>query len=346
MRTRRLVATALLGLASALVAAGCGGESSEGSQATIKSLSGPTKGWYERALKEPPMKYYSLHDPFRVEQTIEAFEEAYPGLSVETLRVTSSDIATRYAQERNTGTRTADVITIADKAFVDDALSKGWFEKLDKNSMPALGALQDRWFDRGTAVAAVLPLGIGYNTEMVDSPPSEWQDVLDPKYRGKIVFPDFRVSPVYADQGRLWIDQYGEDYMKQLETLNPIIVDSMVPGAQLLAAGRGAIMLPAVPSNVEELKSDGAPIDVVFPDDIVGASLFTAISTDSPSSNTARLFYNFIFTSKGQEAFVGPSAASPIGSKGSIPLPSGFTQYDYRDAPEYTARMQEVFQLQ
>lgn len=344
MKTRHLIIGGLIAALGTSVAA-CGADDSEAIADKRASLNEPMKEWYDKALDEPALKYYSLHDPYRLEKTVAAFEEEYPGLTIETLRLSTAELMVRYTQEREEDARTADVITVSDSQFIEDAFEKDWIEEFDKGAIPSVADLGDRWFDRGVATAGILPLGIGYNTDLVGDPPKDWTDVLDSDFEGKIVYPDFRVAPIYSELGRLWINEYGKNFLTEFESLNPTIVDSMVPGAQLLGAGQADLMVPAVPSNIEELKEQGAPVDVAYPDRIVGTSMLTAISTDSPAGNTAKLFYDFLFTQQGQEAFVGTTAASPIGSKGSIPLPPGFVRIDPDLIPETRNVMQGVFEL-
>ncbi|MFD4351170.1 ABC transporter substrate-binding protein [Nocardia sp. NPDC058518] len=343
-RRRKLIAGALAGVLSVLLTA-CGQDDSAAIAAKTDSLTGPQKEWYEEAVEEPPMKYYSIHDPSRLEDTVKAFEDKYPGLEVEPLRLTSGSLMVRYSQERESNARTADMVTIADEKFVEDGLSKGWLAPTDKGNIPSLANLDDAWFNHGLAVAGILPLGIAYNTELVKNPPKDWTDVLDDSYRGKIAFPDFRASPVYAEQGKLWIDKYGTDFLRGLKDQEPILVDSIVPGAQMIATGQAEIMVPTVPSNIQQLKEAGAPVDMAYPENIVGTQLFTAIGTDSPAQNTAKLFLDFLFTEEGQEAFINTTGVSPIGSKGSIPLPTGFTRVGYGVVAETRKTMQAIFQL-
>ncbi len=341
---RKLIAGGLA-VALSLLIASCGQDDSAAIAAKRDSLSNPQKEWYEQALNEPPMKYYSIHDPSRLEDTVRAFEEAYPGLEVEPLRLTSGSLMVRYSQERESHARTADMITIADEAFVEDGLEKGWFEQIDKGAIPSLGKLDDVWFNRGFAVSGILPLGIAYNTELVKNPPTDWPDILDASYQGKIAFPDFRASPVYAQQGKLWIDEYGTEFLRDLKDQEPVVVDSIVPGAQMIATGQAELMVPTVPSNIQQLKEAGAPVDMAYPGEIVGTQLLTAIDSKSPAQSTAKLFYDFLFTEEGQEAFISTTAVSPIGSEGSIPLPAGYTRVGYDVVADTRRTMQDIFQL-
>lgn len=343
MNTVTRTMTAFLAVGTLLMVSACGGSGNV--DAVSEELDGPQAEWYQAAQEEPPMKFYSMHDPNLIDAAAQRFQEKYPGLSVETLRLTSGQLSTRYAQEKGNNARTADVFTIGDEGLLADAAEKDWILDLDELDIPTLQDLDDQWLSENAVITGVLPLGIAYNTELIPEPPTDWEIALDEEYRDQIVFPDFRNAPIYLDQGKLWIDEFGEGYLEDLHAQNPTMVDSMVPGAQLVANGQAKLMVPGVVSNVRDLADSGAPIDVAFPDEVVGTQLYTALSADSPSENTAKLFLDFLMSEEGQQAYISDQAVSAIGSEGSMPLPEGFRINDPDHMEETLQTMQDAFVL-
>ncbi|MFE5703516.1 extracellular solute-binding protein [Rhodococcus koreensis] len=317
------------GVAAAMVLtlAGCGGGPS--AEDVAASLSGQELEWYQGAQNEEAVRFYTSHSPDAMEAALAAFEEKYPGVEVEGLRLTSGNLATRYSQEIGAGSRTADVIATGDTLFALDGLERGYFETFDADAMPATAALDERWFNQGISTVMVTPYGICYNTQTVDTPPETWEDALDPAYDGRLVFPNFRNSSLYVYAGQHWINQYGVDFPEELSRLRPISADSMVPGLQSVANGQADMGLVCGVNTAAELMNSGAPIEVVMPEDAVAIPNEMAITADAASPNGAKLFYNFLLTEEGQEAFVGTGASSPIGSEGSIPIGDGFAFPDF-----------------
>lgn len=342
-----VVARALTGFMATgaiLMTTACGGSSGDASDAT-EELDGPLAEWYQAAQDEPPLRFYSMHDPNLIDAVAEQFQETYPELHVETLRLTSGQLSTRYAQEKNSNSRTADVVGLGDEGLLNDAVENGWILDLGEEDLPSLQDLDEEWVADSAVIAGVLPLGIAYNTENVTNPPSEWEDVLSDEYTGEIIFPDPRNAPIYLEQGKLWIDEYGEGYLEDLNDQDLTLVDSMVPGAQSVGNGQAKLMVPGVKSNIQDLVDSGAPIDITFPDDVVGTQLYTAISADSPSENTAKLFVDFLMSEQGQRAYISDQAVSAIGSEGSMPMPDGYRINDSEHHEDTQQLLVEAFGL-
>lgn len=317
----------------------------EDQSADLASMSEPEKRWYDKAVNEAALRWYTSQDPKHNESVVDAFEERYPGVEVEELRLASVALGTRFAQEKDADARTADVVTVADKGVVVDGLEKGWWSNLDKREIPAARTLDAEFFDRGVATTLISPYGIGYNPDLVEDPPEDWPDILDPQYKGEIVFPDVRVSSAYIYHVRMWVDLYGRDYLEKLNAHDTITVDSMVPGVQQVANGQAEIALPLPPTTAAELMDSGAPLEIVYPRTMLGVDTDTAIAAGTPSPNAARLFYNFLLTEEGQKAHVGSSASSPVGVEGSIELPENYIRPDVDDIPPTLETAEQVLDL-
>ncbi|WP_181779335.1 extracellular solute-binding protein, partial [Pseudonocardia pini] len=291
-----------------------------------------------QAKNEPALTWYSSQDPGLNDAVVAAFQAQYPDVEVESLRLATGPLGTRYAQERQAGAVTAGLVTLADPNFVDQGLAQGWFEKLDKTALPDLARLPDRFFADGVAVTGVNVLGIGYNTTEVQNPPRTWEDALAPEYKGKILLGDPRNVPSYVALARVLDEKVAPDFLTRLAAQQPTVVDSMVPGTQQLAAGEAALAFPDVLSVVAPLKDKGAPIDFVVPEPTTGNEFTTMVSAGGASPNAARLLYDFLFTDAGQVAFNGSTGSSPIGAIGqTAALPAGYVDPAIRDLPPVKA---------
>lgn len=280
---------------------------------------------YERAREEPPLTWYSSQDPSLNEAVVESFKRQYPGVEINAMRLATGALATRYAQERDAGTVTAGVVTLADPAFVAGGNQAGWFESPDKTSLPSLRRVPEKFFESGAVTTGINAFGIGYNTTEVTTPPRSWEDVPDPKYGAGIILGDPRNVPSYLALANLWRDRYGPEFLVRIAVRQPKLVDSMVPGMQQLGAGEGAVALPTVMSTLKPLRDEGAPIDFVMPDVTTGNEFTSMISTGTSSPNAARLFYDYLLTDEGQKAFNGTTGSSPLGNiQGTAPLPANY----------------------
>jgi len=275
---------------------------------------------------EPKLIWYSSQDPSRNEAAIVAFRQAYPDIEIEGFRLATGQLAIRYASERDAGVVNADIISLADPNFIADGLGKKWFVDFPKADLPALSALDDQWFDKGSATTSLSMLGFGYNTQLVGATaPTSWQDLLKPEYAGKIILGDPRAVPSYMALFRILKDELGEDFLTKLAAQNPVVVPSVVPATQQLAAGEVTIIVPSVMTTLRVLKLEGAPIEFVAPSPTTGNEFETVLSQGADSPNAAKCLYNFLFSEAGQKAYNGPTSVSPLPNiADTAPMPQGY----------------------
>lgn len=289
-----------------------------------------TQSLYDAAAKEGRLMWYCSSDPANCESVIKDFEAAYPKVKVDYLRLASGQLATRYIEERNAKAVVADVVSIADLNFYRQNLD--YFVPLSAEGLPALDDYPADAVKLDSKVALISTIFnvVGYNTNLVkgDDIPKTWDDVLSPKFgNGKIAYGDPRVAVAFLAGAKVWLDELGPDFLTKLRAQKFVVSDSVVPASQRMAAGEFALVFPNVPSVIEALKKDGAPVDWTPVGPMSGPQHFVAISTDAKKENAAKLFANFLLTKQGQEAFNRGAGASPLGDlPGALDLPEGYRE--------------------
>jgi iron(III) transport system substrate-binding protein len=313
VRSPRLATVALV----ALFATACGGGSPAGESGPENDTaqSGPEQELVTAATSDGSLTWYSVLPDASVEATVAAFESRYPGMKVNALRLSSGPMATRYSQERTAGANPADVLTISSPEFFTDAYEKGWFETTLED-LPALEDWPEQYYEEGRATTGLLPLLIGYNTDQVaaEEVPEGWEDLLDPKWKGKMFLGDPRTVPAYLALAELWRQEYAEDYLKKFAQQDYTIVSSIVPGSQELAAGGGALVVPNSHTVLAPLIEQGAPVAASeFPTPTTGVEYVSAIATEAGKPDAARLFMNFLLSEEGQAVFNRGGGTSVLG---------------------------------
>jgi iron(III) transport system substrate-binding protein len=152
---------------------------------------------------------------------------------------------------------------------------------------------------------------IGYNTNLVkpEDAPKSFADLLDPRWKGKIVkgHPDYS-GTIFTATFQLARD-LGWSYFEKLAQQNVMQVQSALDPPKKLALGESAVQADGVDSDLLLLKEKGAPVDAVYATE--GTPLITAPSgvfQSAPNPSAARLFQSFLFSVEAQQVLVDASA--------------------------------------
>ena len=176
-------------------------------------------------------------------------------------------------------------------------------------------------------VAAPLYL-VGYNTKLVN--PSEFKsywDLLNPKWKGKIVVFDLQAGGFAATRDRFFYHhpELGADFLTKLHSEMDVTLYRRYPqGEDWLAAGKYSLCL-CRHQSISEAKSQGLPVDLVEPAAFKeGIGIETRAKTlvlmnKAPHPNAAKVFISWFLSREGQIDFQKTSAKfTDAGAEGSL----------------------------
>jgi iron(III) transport system substrate-binding protein len=300
------------------------------------------------AANEPTLVWYSSQDVSRNDAAAAAFSEAYPDIDVEYFRLSTGQLTTRYASERDAGVINADIISLADPNFIAAGAADGWWTPIGTDILPILSDLDPSWIENDAVTTSISLLGFAFNTDEVGStPPQTWQDLLDPDYEGRIILGDPRSVPSYMALFRILREELGDEFLTGLAAQNPIVVPSVVPGTQQLAAGEVAIVVPNVMTVVRVLTAEGAPIEFVAPDLTTGNEFETVLSAGADSPNAALCMMAFLLSQPGQIAYNGPTSVSPFdGTPDTATMPPDYIEPRIPEVGEHSAAIIDLLGLE
>jgi ABC-type Fe3+ transport system substrate-binding protein len=189
---------------------------------------------------------------------VKAFQKEYPKVKVTYTRQHGGEAMELLKREYQTGHVAYDVVHIHPDAM---------FEFLEIDAIERV-----RWADFGIAPGLILydnrfigvfeyPFCILYNTNLIkpEAAPKTWEDLLDPKWKGKIVT-DTRPSGFLRLTG-VWGTAKVLDYLRKLGENKPIFMRGQTQTISLMAAGEYMLAAPFyLHSYVEMAENKGGPI--------------------------------------------------------------------------------------
>src|SRR5277367_4629134 len=266
-----------------------------------------TPALIEAAKKEGQVSYYTSTDLPVAEKVAKAFEAKYPGISVHVERSGAERVFQRIGQEYSSNIHAVDVVNSSDAAhFIvwkrDGVLAPYVPEDVAKFYPP-----EHKDIDGQFASWRVWLSIIAYNTSLVkpEDAPKSFADLLDPKWKGKIV----KGHPGYS--GTIMTATYqmqrdlGWPWFEQLAKQNVMQVQSSADPPKKLELGERAIMADGNEYNILQLREGGRPVAPVYAAEgspmIIGPN---GIFKGAPNPNAAKLFQSFCFSREAQQLII------------------------------------------
>ena len=237
-----------------------------------------------------------------LEEILAEFNEAYTFTIPTYYRASGDDVIQKSMTEAKTGQHFADVFETESfevYRLMQAGLIQPFISSESEVYSPKAKDPSGYW-----TVDRINPVVIGYNTELVEAAdiPTTWEDLLDPKWKGKMGVEANDVE-LLAGMVSVWGEARTYEFWEGIAAQDPGIIDGHTELAELISAGEFAIAPNLYAYRVEKLKAEGAPIDWVRTDPVVTFSNILAMAADAPHPATAKLFINWLLSEKGQNVF-------------------------------------------
>ena len=255
------------------------------------------------AKKEGKVVWYTGAALKTAENVAKRFEQAYSGIKVEVHRSGSERILQRLMQEAGAGIKNADVFNSSDAGHYVLLKKKGMLAKYSPAGADRFPqAFQDR--DGMVYGWRAFLIVMSYNSKLLpaDQAPKAWKDILDAKWKGKLVTAHPGYSGSVATYVLALVNLHGWDYFKQLAQNKPHLTQSVHDPAQVVASGERVVGANGADYFLYQQRKKGNPIGIVYPQDgmplVVSPS---AITSFAPHPAAARVFTDYIFTKEVQQ---------------------------------------------
>jgi len=233
---------------------------------------------------------------------LRAFEEQFPAIKTQYVRLQTGALYAKLMAERQAGSHLVDVINLSDIGLLLDFQKGGGYAQY---LSPQLGAYEPRFQSRPEGYftwGAVIMGGIAYNPNTIkgDDVPKDWTDLNQTKWAGVVSTKSANSGLQYA----AWVTLktvFGEKYWKDVEKLRPRTFDSYVQQYDRLVNGEDKFAHTAQYSGVLEFQKKGAPLAFVAPASGLPASPEAwGIVKEAPNPQAARLFMDWFLSPVGQ----------------------------------------------
>jgi iron(III) transport system substrate-binding protein len=253
----------------------------------------------DAARREGKVMLYSSIGLDDVNVLAKAFEKKYPWLQLQTYRAGKIKLAQRMVTEARAGKHQFDVLLSSAFTTLEMKLQKllSRYESPERSHYRSeLKDSEGYWTG-----AQINTMSVSYNTKMVkrEEVPQRWQDLLHPRWRGKIAINGNRPE-WFIGLLQFMGEEEGRKYMRALVDNKTIPVESSTLAEELLGAGEFPVYANATPSTTERIKRKGAPVEWARVKPLPTYPILVSVAAHTKSPNSAKLLADYLLSEEGQ----------------------------------------------
>ncbi len=173
------------------------------------------------------------------------------------------------------------------------------YETPEAKHYPAELQMKGYW-----APTKALDTCMAYNTDIVKEAdaPKHWEDLLDPKWKDKLVMAD----PFFSGGTLHWYaamrKKFGEDFVKKLAKQNVLLRNGNGEVMDTVVSGERPVAASILQYYASAKAADGVKVRMVFPTEGVPAGIMViGITAAAPNPEAAKKFVDFALGKQAQE---------------------------------------------
>ena len=263
-----------------------------------------TPALIEAARKEGKLAFYSAIELPISERYARAFEAKYPGIAVRVERSGAERIFQRIGQEQASNINAVDLVCSTDPAHFLTWKRNGWLAPYIPEEVAQHFPAEHIDPDGMSATMCAWFCTMAYNTKLVkpEDVPKSFNDLLDPKWKGKLVKAHPGYSGAILTATFLLARDLGWTFYEKLAQQRVMQVQSAADPPKKIAIGERAVQADGNDYSVYLLKDAGQSVDVVYPTEGVPLIIVpNGIFKNAPSPNAARLFQSYLLSAEAQQ---------------------------------------------
>jgi iron(III) transport system substrate-binding protein len=261
----------------------------------------------DAAKKEGKVVWYTSIDLAVAEKISAAFKEKFGGIEVRVERTGAERVFQRIGQEYASNVHAVDLANSSDAAHLLEWKRQGWLLPYVPEDVAKYYKPEHRDADGTYAGFRATLCPMAYNTNLVkaEDAPKSFKDLLDPKWKSKIVKAHPGYSGTILTATFEMVRDLGWDFFEGLAKQNIMQVQSSTDPPKKLSLGERSVMADGNEYNVFLLKESGQPVEAIYPTEgtpfVIGPN---GIFKAAPNPNAAKLFQNYCFTPEAQTMII------------------------------------------
>ncbi len=251
----------------------------------------------EGAKKEGALSVYSATNAKDSQPLVDGFQKKYPFVKVDLFAGTGESVAARLITEQKGRKFTADTFNGANND-VEKVRREG---ALIPYYTPAQDSFNKKYIDPNRYWVPIyhIILTFVYNTNEIKDPPKAWQDLLEPKWKGRLAVED--TDEVWlVNFTKAWGEAKAKDYFTRLGKQDLKIVHGHSVMQQLMIAGDVMSSPTQYLHQAIADKKAGAPVNFVIMDPMVDSPNGIALLKNASHPHAALLFIDYVTSQEGQ----------------------------------------------
>jgi iron(III) transport system substrate-binding protein len=258
----------------------------------------PSAALFEAAKKEGEVVFYTPLNINDSRPLLQRFEQRYPFIKTELLRLSAEPLLNRIFTEDRAGRNVVDVINNT----MINPLKKA--RLLQPYRSPEHAAYLDSFKDSEGYWASVNNnyYVVGYNSRLVSAKdaPTDWQDLLNPKWKGKIGM-DQEEYEWFGATLDVWGRERALKYHRALAQQEVQWRKGHTLISQLIAAGEFPVGI-VYAHRIESMKKAGAPVEWAKTSNPIFVALSpTGLAAKAPHPNAGKLLLDFMLSYESQQ---------------------------------------------
>jgi len=250
---------------------------------------------------------YSSLSSFITAPLTTLWKQTFPDITLNFYRASSEDVSARFLAESGAGTKGADIVESNGSTMLIFQHDKNLLVPY-RGSPYALQIPKQYRFDTFTS-ARLEEFVVAWNKNLVPNPPTSFQDLADPKWKGKLALEPTDTDWFATLENYFMTDATPKMTQAQADDMFKKIAanSQLIPGhsaeASALAAGQVSVIVSGHGQSIEQLQAKNAPITFgpPFVTPVIERPQGMGVSYLAPHPAAALLFYDFLLSPLGQK---------------------------------------------